>query len=93
MAHLVDYKFGWACYRKGIYATAVRYLESAVKRDVGGNAQATAVLRYHLAMAYLKLGDVPKGERTLQAALQVNPGLPEAKMAREVLAESKQQAR
>ena len=41
----------------------VQYLESAVTRE------ATAKRKYHLAMAYLKLGRRAKGKQVLDAAL------------------------
>jgi uncharacterized protein HemY len=53
----VDDTLGWIYYRKGIYLTAVKYLESATAKS------STAVRRYHLAMAYLKAGDVKRGQQ------------------------------
>ena len=47
------------------------------------------VRKYHLAMAYVKAGDIKRGRATLQAALKVNPNLPEAKMAQEILEAAK----
>jgi tetratricopeptide (TPR) repeat protein len=66
---------GWILYRKGIYSSAVRYLEQA-----GLNSR-NAVWNYHLAMAYAKSGDAQKGRNVLDAALRINPNLPEAKAA------------
>jgi tetratricopeptide (TPR) repeat protein len=74
----VDDTIGWIMYRKGLYRSAVKYLESAAE------GQADPVIRYHLGMAYLKLGD-KRGEATLRAALKNAPDLPEARMAKQLL--------
>jgi tetratricopeptide (TPR) repeat protein len=78
----IDDTLGWAFYQKGLYTNALRHLESAVRR------QATAQRQYHLAMAYLKSGDTKRGETALRAALEQDPNLPEAKLAREQLRRS-----
>jgi tetratricopeptide (TPR) repeat protein len=73
---------GWILYRKGLYTSAVKYLEqaSAHPQDV--------VWKYHLAMAYAKAGDRPHSQAALEAALRANPDVPEAKLAREVVGPS-----
>ena len=73
---------GWVLYRKSLYASAVTVLESVAH---SGNARS----RYHLGMAYLKAGDPERGRAALQAALKRDPGLPEAKVAREMLGQTK----
>lgn len=79
---------GWVFYHKGLYQEAERYLRDAVKRD-GGSRQTNAVIRkYHLAMAYVKLGDRTKGLELLVRARQQNPGLPEAEMVRVILGDA-----
>jgi tetratricopeptide (TPR) repeat protein len=70
---------GWILYRKGMYPSAIPYLERANK-----DAQ-DAVARYHLAMAYAKAGDQKRGAATLDSALKLNPNLPEAKIARDLV--------
>ncbi len=77
----MDDTIGWIMYRKGLYRSAVGYLEIAAK------GQADPVIRYHLGMAYLKLGD-KRGEATLRAAMKSAPDLPEAKMAEQLLEKS-----
>jgi Flp pilus assembly protein TadD len=62
---------------------AVSELERAVLK---GN---DPVWKYHLAMAYAKAGDLNRGRATLQAALKLNPNIPEAKLAQEVLGAAK----
>jgi len=74
----VDDTIGWIMYRKGLYRSAVKYLEDAAQ------GQDDPVIRYHLGMAYLKLGD-KRGEPTLRAALKNAPDLPEARMAEQLL--------
>jgi tetratricopeptide (TPR) repeat protein len=71
---------GWILYRKGVYNSALQYLERADKDDV--------VTKYHLAMAYAKVGHTSRGHAILQEALKQDPNRPEAKMAREVLEET-----
>lgn len=74
----VDDTLGWTYFQKGLYKTAVTYLEGASAK------QSTAVRKYHLAMAYLKAGDQTRGRQTLDAALKMDPNLPEAQTARQV---------
>ena len=74
----VDDTIGWIMYRKGLYRSAVKYLESAAE------GPPDPVVRYHLGMAYVKLGD-KRGEATLRAALKSAPELPEARMAQQLL--------
>jgi Tfp pilus assembly protein PilF len=73
---------GWALYNKGLYKRAVEHLQKAVAKDAG------AVPRYHLAMAYVKVGDLDLGEETLEKALRIDPKIPEASMARMLIADS-----
>ena len=70
---------GWAFYQKGMYAPAVQYLSQASSdsRDV--------IWKYHLAMACAKAGDQNRAQSVLDAALKLNPNVPEAGMAREVI--------
>src|SRR5262249_50741069 len=75
---------GWVLYRKGLYSLAVRHLERAVAQP-----GSDPVCRYHLAMAYAKTDDSKRGLAALQAALEQNPRLPAAKIARELLAQAR----
>ncbi len=74
---------GWILYRKGLYSQAIGYLQRAStdKTDV--------VWKYHLAMAYAKAGDLANGRTTLDAALRINPKVPEAKLAKDMIEPSK----
>jgi tetratricopeptide (TPR) repeat protein len=74
----VEDTLGWVYYQQGLYPLAVVQLEAANAK--GG----TAVRKYHLAMAYLKAGKTERGRQTLDAALKMNPKLPEAQVARQV---------
>jgi tetratricopeptide (TPR) repeat protein len=74
---------GWVLYRKGLYTPAIKYLEIAT------TSKETVVSRYHLAMAYAKSGDLVRGKATLAAALKANPNVPEAKLAQQVVGESR----
>jgi Tfp pilus assembly protein PilF len=86
----VDDTLGWIYYRKGNYPTAVKYLETATANKYLETATANsrmAVRKYHLAMAYLKAGDLKRGQQTLAAALKIDSKLPEAQAALQVNAE------
>jgi tetratricopeptide (TPR) repeat protein len=76
-----DYEdtLGWVLYRKGLYDLAVKHLESAAAKK---NA---AVLKYHLAMAYAKAGNQQRARTTLEDALRVDPNVPEARAAKELV--------
>jgi tetratricopeptide (TPR) repeat protein len=73
----VDDTLGWTYFQKGMYSLAVTNLEDATAKD------GTAVRKYHLAMAYLKAGDRQRGRLMFDAALKMDPNLPEAQMARQ----------
>jgi len=78
----VEDTIGWALYQKGAYDAALAHFEGAAR------ASSDPVIRYHLGMTYVKLGD-RRGTAMLSSALKSAPNLPEAKMARELLAEVK----
>jgi putative PEP-CTERM system TPR-repeat lipoprotein len=71
---------GWVLYRKGLYPSALKYLERA-NAGTGGDL----TWKYHLAMAYAKVGDMKQGRSVLEAALKLNPNLPEAKAAQQLV--------
>ena len=73
---------GWILFRQGVYREALQFLERACTEDRGSKAPNAVIRRYHLAMTYLKLGDRQKGLELLARAIQQNPSLPEAQMAR-----------
>jgi tetratricopeptide (TPR) repeat protein len=73
----VDDTLGWVYYQQGQYPLAVVQLEAANAK------QGTAIHKYHLAMAYLKAGKPDRGRQTLDAALKMDPKLPEAQAARQ----------
>jgi tetratricopeptide (TPR) repeat protein len=84
----IDDAMGWVFYKKGIYGSAAQQFEQAVAQD--DLAQTPSPLhKYHLAMAYLKLKDYRRGHERLDEARKLNPNLPEAKMATELLAQTK----
>jgi len=83
---MVEDTLGWALYQKGIYRSAVVHLEEAVSKS-GHNP----LMRYHLAMAYLRAGDRNHGLQTLEAARRMDPKTAEAKMALETVRELDQQ--
>ena len=74
----VDDTLGWTYYQKGMYSLAVTHLGDAVAKG------STPVRQYHLAMACLRAGDAKRGRQVLDAALKVDPNLPEAQAARQL---------
>jgi tetratricopeptide (TPR) repeat protein len=60
---------GWVYYRKGIYGSAVEQLRMSVTKE------STPQRQFHLAMAYLKVGDKDLGQQTLMTALKQDPDL------------------
>ena len=74
---------GWILYQKGLYRNALTYLELAAAPSKG-----RAISKYHLAMAYAKAGQIEKSKATLQAALEQDPKLPEARLAQELVQKS-----
>jgi tetratricopeptide (TPR) repeat protein len=79
----VDDTLGWTYFQKGMYTLAVTHLESATAKE------GTAVQKYHLAMAYQKAGDPKRARQVLEAALKMDPNLPEAQAARQLLGNGK----
>ncbi len=73
----IEDTLGWVYYQQGQYPLAVVQLEAANAK------QGTAIRKYHLAMAYLKAGKPDRGRQTLDAALKMDPKLPEAQAARQ----------
>ena len=79
----MDDTLGWTYYQQGMYPMAVTYLDSAIRR------QDTARREYHLAMAHLKAGDRTRAGKALETALKMDPKLPEAQVAKEMLGVAK----
>ncbi len=73
---------GWVFYRKGVYGTAVQYLKAAAAKSN------QVAIKYHLAMAYLKAGQVQQGRETLEAALRTDSSIPEAGVAKQMFADA-----
>jgi len=78
----VEDTIGWVYYRKGLYAVAAEHLEAAVAKEPNARR------RYHLAMAYFKSGDRPRGTVQLNQALKMDATLPEAATAQRMAAET-----
>jgi len=71
---------GWVLYQKGLYSSAVTYFQRAASAP-----NASPVWVYHLAMAEAKAGNKSQSLTELQRALKLNPMLPEAKLAQDVV--------
>jgi tetratricopeptide (TPR) repeat protein len=72
---------GWVLYRKGLYQEARTQLQAAIARDAQSSSPNAAIRKYHLAMTLLKLKDRENGRKVLNAALRMNPNVPEAQTA------------
>ena len=70
---------GWIFYRQGLYPSAIREFESATAK------RADPIWKYHLAMAYAKAGDGNRARAVFETAFKLNPKLPEAKLAQEIV--------
>ena len=64
-----------------IQERAIQSLEPAAARS------SHAAPKYHLAMAYIKVGDLNRARRLFSAAQKINPQAAEAKLAHDLLAE------
>lgn len=71
---------GWIYYKKALYPSAIVALSDAVRYDAKN-----AGYQYHLGMAYTKSGDLAKARVAFDAALKLNPALPEAAEVRALL--------
>jgi tetratricopeptide (TPR) repeat protein len=69
---------GWVLYHKGLYDMAIKQLEKASAKE------AKPIHKFHLAMAYMKAGDKARGRSAFEAALRLDPKLPEATAAKEL---------
>ncbi len=78
-APAVENTLGWVLYRKGLYSMAIPHLEKAASREPNARREC------HLAMAYLQVGDKERGQRSLLAAMKLDPNLPEIKNAQLLL--------
>jgi tetratricopeptide (TPR) repeat protein len=74
-----DDTLGWALYRKGIYTSALQYLQGASAKS------SNPVIKYHLAMAYFRVGDTVRAQRTFTDAFKQSPTLPEATEAKQLI--------
>lgn len=80
-APAVENTLGWVLYRKGLYSMALPYLEKAADKEP------SARRKCHVAMAYLKMGDQQRGQKNLEAALKLDPNVPEIRATQRVLEE------
>lgn len=71
---------GWIYFRKGMYPAALKFLEQSASRG-----DAVAEQKLHLALAYIKTGDMRRGRETLNAALRLDPKLLDAAAAMQML--------
>jgi Tfp pilus assembly protein PilF len=81
----VDDTLGWIYYRKGIYSTALPYLQAAATSEIG---KRSALVQYHLALCQIKAGQASQARQTLSLAKSLDPKLPEAAVADQLLREA-----
>jgi tetratricopeptide (TPR) repeat protein len=73
---------GWVLYHKGLYSAALPYLEKAAEKEP------SARRKCHLAMVYSKLGDPERALKDLEAAVKLDPNVPEIQAAQRLLDEA-----
>jgi tetratricopeptide (TPR) repeat protein len=73
---------GWIMLKKKNYGTAVQLLSDCVQRKPD-----QASCRFHLGIAYYYMGSKSEAERSLQAALKLEPDSPDAQEAKKILKE------
>ena len=78
---VVNDTLGWLYYKKNLTSLAIPPLELSV-----GKAPKNPVFRYHLGLAYAKLGYSDRARKTLTEAIKLNPEFDGAGDARMVLA-------
>ena len=81
-APAVENTLGWVLYRKGLYSLALPHLEKAADKEP------SARRKCHLAMAYLKMGDQDRAQKNLNAALKLDPSVPEIRTAQQMFEEA-----
>jgi len=81
---VVNDTLGWVYYKKNLTTLAIRPLEFSV-----GKAPGNPVFRYHLGLAYARLGDRDRARKALAEAIALNPDFDGAGDARTVLASLK----
>jgi tetratricopeptide (TPR) repeat protein len=72
---------GWIQYQKGLYSSAIRHLEEAVRK-----APESGTYQYHLGMALVAAGQREKGRTHLEAATRLKIDPDDAAQARTALA-------
>lgn len=72
---------GWIQYQKGLYPSAVRHLEEAVKK-----VPESGTYQYHLGMALVAAGQKDRGRGHLETAVRLKLDGPDAAQARTTLA-------
>ncbi len=72
---------GWIYYKKDLPELAIPPLEQSASKD-----PKNALYQLHLGLAYAKAGQKDKARTALEAALKLQPNLPEAEEARRALA-------
>ncbi len=65
----VEDTIGWMYYRKGMYQNAVQYLQAANSKEPNPSR------RFHLGLAYMKVGDRDRGQKLVTLAIHEDPTL------------------
>jgi cellulose synthase operon protein C len=76
----VEDTLGWALFHKGMYKEAVQHFKNAFSK------QSVPRIQYHLAMAYVMVGDDDLGQQAYLSALKTSPNAPEARLAGQIVA-------
>ena len=71
---------GWIYYKKGLAGLAITALKDGVTQD-----RSNPLIHYHLGLAYVKNGNRPEAQRSLEEALKLDPRFAGADDAKRVL--------
>ena len=78
-APAVENTLGRVLYHKGLYSMALLHLEKAADKEPN------ALRKCHVAMAYIRIGDQERGQKNLNAALKMDPNIPEIRAVQQML--------
>ena len=72
---------GWAYYRKGIYESAIKELQEALRLDEKNGNPDDALVHYHLGLSYQKANQISLAREQLAKAVKLKPDYSEARKA------------
>jgi tetratricopeptide (TPR) repeat protein len=80
---------GWIYYRKGAYATAINFLQQAIRLRQSGKLPDSANVHYRLGLAYAKSDQPQSARHELERVLKIDPNFSAAEDVKRQLAQLK----